>query len=628
MSRSRSPRAGSAGASRSSDNDDAPVASTSYRIERFDSSSTSDLMVTSRSKRSTAGNRLKALLDQELEKDEVFAEVENDVDFEANEHDDGVDIVDSDFDRDSDDDARAGVDDDSAGEREIEAQEKADKQKRRATARAVGIVKRPAPVRAPPEPKRRRISFAPQESTSRSSPSSTRAGSADSPAGRRSSARTATVQSKLQVETRLEEATQRKAAQPVRVVQKKKESLTQDALIAEALEVEEENRESLRRFLEQEEERRAKQRQRKERITGPFVRWVSVGLKTRVVEDVTPQKVRAEDAGASKKSAEQPGTMTATQPSAVQEGVEGESSAPDPAAVAHGHAAASSQGAQDDAQATAKSEEPATAVRSAPAASTSGVDPRGTSAPSPAHHSEASKTSPASNLASSSSLTLDPVLAARAETLLQRTSTSTHAPSSAPSASDSGWEKQARTLLSVERMPEDWEWLDEFNALLGTHCNWESYPFVPHRNRPLRPRQSVCPITGLPAIYKDPRTGIPYATAHAYAVITKVIQQKFRWSNASWGIYTDHEDEPGPAKVWQKAREITPKPKPEESKETKEERGKEKQKEKEKEDKRSKPGFDVVLTNAIAPGDEKALLAQALSLPAGSTRSGRRVHRT
>ncbi len=50
---------------------------------------------------------------------------------------------------------------------------------------------------------------------------------------------------------------------------------TLDALIAEALEVEEENRESLRRFLEQEEERRAKQRQRKERITGPFVRWMS-----------------------------------------------------------------------------------------------------------------------------------------------------------------------------------------------------------------------------------------------------------------------------------------------------------------------------------------------------------------
>ncbi len=42
----------------------------------------------------------------------------------------------------------------------------------------------------------------------------------------------------------------------------------------------------------------------------------------------------------------------------------------------------------------------------------------------------------------------------------------------------------------------------------------------------------------------------------------------------------------------------------------------------------AKPGFDVVLTNAIAPGDEKALMAAALELPAGSTRSGRRVQRS
>ncbi len=262
----------------------------------------SELMVTSRAKRSTAGNRLKALLDQELEKDEVFAEVENDIDFEANENEDGVDIVDSDFDRESDDDNAKGVggeDDESEGEREIEAQEKMEKQKRREKARAVGIIKRPtAPTRTRPtapsiapkeagererEAKRRRISFAPDSepsSSSRASPSTTKEG------GRRSSARSATVQSKLQVESRLTEASQRRAALPTKAAPRKKESLTQDALIAEALEVEEENRESLRRFLEQEEERRAKQRQRKERIVGPFVRWMSVGLKTKVVEEV------------------------------------------------------------------------------------------------------------------------------------------------------------------------------------------------------------------------------------------------------------------------------------------------------------------------------------------------------
>ncbi|KAI3488254.1 hypothetical protein L1887_47793 [Cichorium endivia] len=591
MSRSRSPRAGSAGASRSSDNDDAPVASTSYRIERFDSSSTTDLMVTSRSKRSTAGNRLKALLDQELEKDEVFAEVENDVDFEANEHDDGVDIVDSDFDRDSDDDARAGVDDDSAGEREIEAQEKADKQKRRATARAVGIVKRPAPVRAPPEPKRRRISFAPQESTSRSSPSSTRAGSADSPAGRRSSARTATVQSKLQVETRLEEATQRKAAQPVRVVQKKKESF--DAGCADR--------------------------------RGARGRGGEQGELAQVLGAGGGEEGKAEaEKGAHHRAVCQVGQCRAQD--ACRRGCD--------AAESTRRGRRCEQGIRR----TTRHDDCDTAKRCArrcrsSAICTGRIDIRRQSqghlrslARSPQRGVkdvtcvqpgcfELAHAGPGSSSARRDAFATKPL---PPHTLL---------PPPAPRQIVGG-EKQARTLLSVERMPEDWEWLDEFNALLGTHCNWESYPFVPHRNRPLRPRQSVCPITGLPAIYKDPRTGIPYATAHAYGVITKVIQQKFRWSNAQWGIYTDHEDEPGPAKVWQKAREISPKPKPEESKETKEERGKEKQKEKEKEDKRSKPGFDVVLTNAIAPGDEKALLAQALSLPAGSTRSGRRVHRT
>lgn len=258
-------------------------------------------MVTSRTKRSTAGNRLKQLLDQELEKDEIFTEVENDIDFEANENEDGVDIVDSDFDRDSNDDARAATDE-SEGEREIEAQEKAEKSKRRAAARAVGIIKRPtAPtiaqrnIRKPPPPpagegdreaKRRRMSFAPDTTpTPSSSPSNIADGGR-----RRTSARSATVQSKLQVESRLEEAEQRRAAQPVKVAPKKKASLTQDALIAEALEVEEENRESLRRFLEQEEERRAKQRQRKERIEGPFVRWASVGMRVRAVQEVEGEK--------------------------------------------------------------------------------------------------------------------------------------------------------------------------------------------------------------------------------------------------------------------------------------------------------------------------------------------------
>ncbi|SPO31605.1 related to VPS72 - component of the SWR1 complex, required for vacuolar protein sorting [Ustilago trichophora] len=763
-----------AGSSRTPSPD--PQPSTSYRIERFDpvqAARSNDLMVTSRSKRSTAGNRLKALLDQELEKDEIFAEVENDIDFEAKEDEDGVDIVDSDFDRDSDDDARNADEDESEGEREIEAAEKAEKQKRRAAARAVGIVKRPtaAPrVARRPLPastssaaqeetpaRRRRISFAPDQPSSSSSPAgATSTTVADS--NRRTSARAATVASKLEVESRLEEASQRRAAQPAKVAVKKKASLTQDALIAEALEVEEENRESLRRFLEQEEERRAKQRQRKERITGPFVRWMSVGLRVKVVEEIAEEEQKkkeeekkrkeeeevvlreaekdkvkeiegsqkehagvveevgsqAKGAGAQPRDASDGGTA----PGSVQAVEEGQvdqesktgsvsaeaadSSAPVPEikpqqeAVETTKPSSIGDGDVPMAEVTAK---PTKASTPPPPEAPSTALPPATASPDvTAEQPSASTAVPSTQpTTSSSSLTLDPAIAARKEAVALRTSSQPLQPSkdtpSHPNTSTSSTktELQSRTILTLERAPEDYTWLDEYNALLGDHCTWDSFPYVPSRNRPLKPRQSICPITGLPAIYRDPRTGIPYANAEAYKVLTKVLEGRFLWTGGRFesarvegaekekgkkrdrgiggekeagggrmgkgavpvemGIYVDDENELGPGKVWETARTASqsksipstttttaitskdtqsssssfiktplkrPEPSPSQQTPEAEEAAK----------KKSKPGFDVILTNAIAPGDEKAVLAAALSLPAGSTRSGRRVQRS
>ncbi|GAC94232.1 hypothetical protein PHSY_001803 [Pseudozyma hubeiensis SY62] len=693
MSRSRSSPV--AGSSRSPSPE--PVPASSYRIERFDPTSAipSDLMVTSRSKRSTAGNRLKALLDQELEKDDVFAEVENDIDFEANENE-AVDIVDSDFDRESDDDAKA-AEDESEGEREIEAQEKADKQRRRAQARNVGIIKRPAPIapktrrpaptaEATQEAKRRRISFAPDQPSSSTS-------SLD-PGRRRTSARSFTVQSKREVESRLEEASQRRAAQPVKQVVRKKASLTQDALIAEALEVEEENRESLRRFLEQEEERRAKQRQRKERITGPFVRWVSVGLKTRVVEEIGADGKKehahvsasdnanaspAADVDADKAMPVQNAQQTSAKDSAEE--IVTQPSTATPAQVPTENAAAITTSSVNGGQSTGLLPAAANGQASAdiPSQSGSPSSPLPTTATSPQHgpvkpaETQPSTSTPsASAVASNASLTLDPVIAARQEaSLLRASSTSTTAATPAdPSScsSSSRYELQSRTLLSIERLPEDWEWLDEYNTLFGSHCSWDSYPFVPSRNRPLKPRQSICPITGLPAIYKDPRTGIAYGSKEAYAVITKLLEGRWRWTGGHYqdhhaetkkkvkgqkgggmvgvgavppemGIYGDDEDEAGAANVWSTARERQPaiklsksipeKRKPDQTpKPSTPSQTQTRPSPTPPPKNRSKPGFDVVLTNAIAPGDEKSVLAAALSLPAGSTRSGRRVQRS
>ncbi|KAF9181334.1 Vacuolar protein sorting-associated protein 72 [Haplosporangium sp. Z 767] len=44
-------------------------------------------------------------------------------------------------------------------------------------------------------------------------------------------------------------------------------------------------------------------------------------------------------------------------------------------------------------------------------------------------------------------------------------------------------------------------------------------------------RKPMCPITGLPAKYKDPRSGIPYANKEAYKVLQNVIRHGYVWSN-------------------------------------------------------------------------------------------------
>ena len=44
-----------------------------------------------------------------------------------------------------------------------------------------------------------------------------------------------------------------------------------------------------------------------------------------------------------------------------------------------------------------------------------------------------------------------------------------------------------------------------------------------------QPKQ-ICPITGKPAKYLDPRTGVPYADVRAYEVLTGILKHEFVWS--------------------------------------------------------------------------------------------------
>lgn len=180
-------------------------------------------------------------------------------------------------------------------------------------------------------------------------------------------------------------------------------------------------------------------------------------------------------------------------------------------------------------------------------------------------------------------------------------------------------------------------WVDEYKAILGSHCQWDRYILVPARNRPLRPRQSTCVITGLPARYKDPVTGIPYASAKAYKILKEVVRGDFVWSKSGdeppvvakdkpvvaydaleMGAYLDRVDEEGASGVLAQASGLlssqtaapisasTAAGAP------------------------SSKGKWVTappLPGGLAPGDEKALIAAATALPAGTTRSGgRRSH--
>jgi hypothetical protein len=127
----------------------------------------------------------------------------------------------------------------------------------------------------------------------------------------------------------------------------------------------------------------------------------------------------------------------------------------------------------------------------------------------------------------------------------------------------------------------------------------------------LRPRQSVCPITGLPALYKDPRSGIAFANKEAYDAITRVMAGKYQWSGKppsssdtassinrnyeplEMGCWLDSIDEAGACHVLDKATN------------------------------KSTP-VAYRIKGTVAPGDEQAIVAAAQALPAGTTRSGTR----
>jgi vacuolar protein sorting-associated protein 72 len=292
-----------------------------------------ELMVTTRQKRSTAGNRLQTLLQQAADEDDelagLFAEDEDDVGFEDVE-DDASDVqMDSSSD-DEDQGPQAGADEELEGEKELRRDARAELKKKRkpndhlpkAFLKRVKIDTTAEKTVAAPRPKKKseRASWLP---TPEEAP--TRTSSRDTTRRRKQELQ---VQIAEREERRLRQLAVMEEAARRREAEKPKKELTQEDRLAEAARVEKLNAKSLNSWEEaekaREEERMAKLEALKNRkLQGPFITWWSgmaewaggalkkVGKNLEV--DVPAPRVRA-PYGSKKKEKEEKGSKATNTP--------------------------------------------------------------------------------------------------------------------------------------------------------------------------------------------------------------------------------------------------------------------------------------------------------------------------
>jgi len=68
--------------------------------------------------------------------------------------------------------------------------------------------------------------------------------------------------------------------------------------------------------------------------------------------------------------------------------------------------------------------------------------------------------------------------------------------------------------------------------MFGDHVKWDEVKVFTSKGRPLSRPIRMCPITGQPAKYRDPRTNVPFADLPAYNVLTKILGREYVWSSA------------------------------------------------------------------------------------------------
>ncbi|KAI5997401.1 YL1 nuclear protein-domain-containing protein [Pisolithus albus] len=452
-----------------------------------------------RPRRSTAGNRMELAL-AELALEET-PEVEDDADFIIEREEE--DVFESDF-MSTDEEA---AQEDHAGDKEVQEAERRERQAARARvekATATAHARQRAtfdPGAAPSVSKssvqksRRRVLLGPVvnaetgeviESTTSGTTTAVTVGV------KRQSQRRHTVMSTTATATRMKDAEEKKAALP------KKQKIimsmpTQDELIARALDTEEGNILEHRNYLQLEEEKRARARVVRQSITGPVLRWISRKEQTKEAAQLEqPPKTYVP-------------YYNFTYPTGV-------------------------------------------AVHSAVGPTVSGT----TGGPFVSYVPPVAEGPPATNestsniagvvTTNSSSAPQPPVI----DVPTAPTPSTTLLPTlPQPSASIAPLVEE-RTIdvsknyviheLAQTQSAKKPLWVDTMSAMFGDHVAWGDLRVYTGKNRPFARPVRMCPITGLPARYLDPRTSVPFASVAAFHTLTKILSREYTWSE-SLGCY-------------------------------------------------------------------------------------------
>ncbi|KAJ7032509.1 YL1 nuclear protein-domain-containing protein [Mycena alexandri] len=450
------------------------------------------LLVTRRSRRSNAGNRM-AVAMAELEDslvDEEDGDFTNDKDEE--------DIFDADFES-TDDEAQ---NEEAAGETAAQEEEK---RARKARATRTRLEKATDAAHA-----RNKATFNPQAATVPKPKRRVALGGAvnaatgetiaERPIGHRQSMRKHTVLNTSLTETRLKRSEEKKASQAPRKARPEVRTVSQGELIARALDAEEGNITSHRDYLKIEEEKRRRARVVRPTVTGPLVRWLSRVEEVKVV--VPPPPPPTFNYGYTTGSTRLPIHLPRRLPLIPL--LHTPHTLPSP---------------------------------------THHIDP----IPFPRPHTSHKHSLPPSNAPPyrpNPSVPYIPYTPAppvmRTEKVARNYVVHEETQVVDVPPPNAGRSSNGRTQGATIPKPS---WDATMTAMFGSHVNWEDVTVYAGKNRPMSRPTQTCPLTGRIARYLDPRTWVPFADVGAFETLTRILNHEFVWS-PELGAYVRQEVPP------------------------------------------------------------------------------------